>query len=410
MKTLKQMYGNTLIKILPLFLLLAIGACDIQDNEIEPESIFTKIYNNDNFTDAFFPLSITQTADSGYLILAGQEAVDTDFLGIYMIKVDKEGNFVWERSPGEDYANPISGWMVSGNTYQFFCMDKLNLGTYLLEINHVDGSSSEVSYLAALQYPLAAAATTDGFVVQGYNREDQRTVLAKLNNNGTTIWQEEYDTFEDVEEDIVRHLIRTTRPLPFFTGQVGNSYYFNGFYNFSFSMVFVNSSDGAFSGVINGPGVDDAISNAVNTTGSDFAISRYSYLENEILPRATIDVNAIGVTGDLDGYTFDELTQKAVIQIKQVSAAGKSLIIFGTETKGGRILLLAYDRTTEELVGSRYLGFDQPYQMADFTTTRDGGLIVLGSTYVNGRFARVALFKLSENDLETLAGGTNSGS
>ena len=395
---------------LPIMLVVVLGACDIQDNEVEPESVFTKIYNNDNYTDAFTPMSIVQTADSGYLILAAREEIDTDFKGIYMIKVDKAGDFVWERSAGEAYASAASGWMVSGNSYQFFCMDKLNLGTYLLEVNHVDGSTSEVSYLGGLQYPLAGAPISDGYVVQGYNREDEKTVLAKLNSGGTTVWQEEYDTFEDVEEDIVRHMIGTTRPLPFFVGQVGNNYYFNGFYNFSLSMVFVTAGDGSFTGVINGPGVDDAISKARFINGTSFAMARYSYLENQLLPSYNIDVNGIGVTGDLDGFTFDEMTQKAKVQIKTVNAAGKNVIIFATETKRGQVLLLAYDQTTLELVGSRYLGNGQTYQMADFTSTRDGGLAVLASTFVSGRFARVALFKLSKTDLETLAGGLNSGS
>jgi hypothetical protein len=43
--------------------------------------------------------------------------------------------------------------------------------------------------------------------------------------------------------------------------------------------------------------------------------------------------------------------------------------------------------------------------MADFSTTKDGGLIVLGSTFITGRFARLALFKLSKTDLEMLVGG-----
>ena len=80
-------------------------------------------------------------------------------------------------------------------------------------------------------------------------------------------------------------------------------------------------------------------------------------------------------------------------------------MIYGTETKNGQILLLAYDQANETLLGSRYLGFGQPYQMADFSTTKDGGLIVLGSTFITGRFARLALFKLSKTDLEMLVGG-----
>jgi hypothetical protein len=285
-------------------------------------------------------------------------------------------------------------------------MDKLNLGTYLVQIDDVTESFSEIGYLPALQYPLAAAPVNGGgFVVQGYNREDQKTVLTRLNANGVAVWQEEYDTFEDVEEDIVRHLIGTSRPLPFMTGSIGNNFFFNGFYNYSYSMVFVNAADGSQTGVINGPGVDDAISGATQLTGSKFAMARYSFLENKIIPKYNIDVNGIEVTGDLDGLKFDELSQKAKFQIKKVNVAGKSAIIYGTETKSGQILLLAYDQANESLLGSRYLGFGQPYQMADFATTKDGGLIVLASTYVTGRFARLALFKLSKNDLEMLVGG-----
>jgi hypothetical protein len=146
--------------------------------------------------------------------------------------VDSEGEFEWERSPSENYANPLSGLMLSGNSYRFFCMDKLNLGTYLIRIEDVSGGFAEIGYLGALQYPLAASSISGGgYVVQGYNREDQKTVMARLNDNGVAVWQEEYDTFEDVEEDIINHLIRTRRPLPFMTGSVGNSFFFNGFYN-----------------------------------------------------------------------------------------------------------------------------------------------------------------------------------
>ena len=387
-------------------LVLLTVACDIQDNKVEPQDVFTKVYNNDNYSDAFIPISITQTADSGYLILGGKEVTDTQFLSAYLIKVNSEGEFQWERTPSENYTNPLSGLTVSGTNYQFFCMDKLNLGTYLVQVDDVTGSFSEIGYLSALQYPLAAAQVNGGgFVVQGYNREDQKTVLARLNANAVAVWQEEYDTFEDVEEDIVKHLIRTSRPLPFMTGTVGSRFYFNGFYNYSFSMAFVNAADGSLTGVINGPGVEDAISAATQLSGSQLAMARYSFLENKIIPNYQVDVNGIEVTGDLDGFQFDELSQQAKFQIKKVSSAGKSTVIYGTETKNGQILLLAYDQANETLLGSRYLGFGQPYQMADFSTTKDGGLIVLGSTFITGRFARLALFKLSKTDLEMLVGG-----
>ena len=380
-------------------------SCDIQDNTVEPQDVFTRVYNTDNYGDAFYPISVAQTADSGYLILGGREVTDTQFLSAYLIKVDSEGEFEWERTPSENYVNPLKGLMKSGSSYQFFCMDKLNLGTYLVQVDDQGGSFNEVGYLGGLQYPLAASGiSSGGFVVQGYNREDQKTVLARLNQNAVAIWQEEYDTFEDVEENIIKHMIGTSRPLPFMTGTVGNSFFFNGFYNYSFSMGFVNATDGNLTGVINGPGVDDAISGAVQITGNEFAMARYSFLENKIIPSYNVNVNSIAATGDLEGLQFDELTQQANFSIKKVNAGGIATVIFGTETKTGQILLLAYNQTDQSLLGSRYLGFGQPYQMADFATTRDGGLIVLASTHITGRFPRLALFKLSETDLKQLVG------
>jgi hypothetical protein len=252
---LKKLSGTALV----ISMLAFAASCDIQENTVEPEDVFTRVYNTDNYSDAFYPISIAQTADSGYLILGGMEVTDTQFLSAYLIKVDSRGAFEWERMPAENYVNPLSGLTLSGTSYQFFCMDKLNLGTYLVQVEDQGGSFAEVGYLGGLQYPLAAAKiNSGGFVVQGYNREDLKTVLARLNANGVAIWQEEYDTFEDVEENIIRHIIRTSRPLPFMTGSMGNSLFFNGFYNYSFSMGFVNANDGNLTGVINGPGVDDA--------------------------------------------------------------------------------------------------------------------------------------------------------
>ena len=172
-------------------------------------------------------------------------------------------------------------------------------------------------------------------------------------------------------------------------------------------MGFVNATDGSLTGVINGPGVEDAISGATQIAGTQFALARYSYLENQIIPSYNLNVNGIQVTGDLDGLQFDELSQQAKFSIRKVNAAGKSAVVYASETKNGQILLLAYSQTNQELLGSRYLGFGQPYRIADFATTNDGGLMVLASTHVTGRFARLALFKLSKLDLEQLVGGLN---
>ncbi len=54
---------------------------------------------------------------------------------------------------------------------------------------------------------------------------------------------------------------------------------------------------------------------------------------------------------------------------------------------------------TPDGLGSRYLGFSNPYEIAAMTTTSDGGLAVCGITYVAGRFPRICLFKISGAEL-----------
>ena len=138
--------SKIVFRTLPAAAAITTVSCDIQDNTVEPQDVFTRVYNNDNFDDSFVPISIAQTADSGYLVLGGREVTDTQFLVPYLIKVDSKGDFQWEQTPSENYANPLSGLTISGNSYQFFCMDNLNLGTYLIQEEDVSGSFKEVGY------------------------------------------------------------------------------------------------------------------------------------------------------------------------------------------------------------------------------------------------------------------------
>ena len=273
---------------------LLFSACDISDNEIEPDTSFTKVYQNGLSKEAFYPLSITQTADSGFLILAGTDLTTTNFKGTYLLKVDSEGAMAWEQLLEDSYLNPIAGFTLKDGRYQFFCMD-LNLTPQLLAVNHQSGAWEVLNTYPSLEYPLAASPISDGgYLLQSYNREDEQSVLTRINSGNNVVWSEGHDVGTDqgtnVEEDITRHLIGTIPPLPFLTGEVGSSYFFNGFFNYSFSMVFVNAGDGmATNGVINGSGTEDAISAALQLSGSNYAMARYSFTDNQLIPDWTLD-------------------------------------------------------------------------------------------------------------------------
>jgi len=57
--------------------------------------------------------------------------------------------------------------------------------------------------------------------------------------------------------------------------------------------------------------------------------------------------------------------------------------------------LYGYNKTSGEFLGSKYIGFSNPFEIAGMTTTADGGLAVCGTTYVAGAFREFVLFKFS---------------
>ena len=165
------------------------------------------------------------------------------------------------------------------------------------------------------------------------------------------------------------------------------------------SLLFVNAANGTQTGVINGFRDESAISSARYIDGNDFALSRFDHGENFIIPKININTTDVGISSDLAGNEHPEMVPNAFVYSELVDVNGKDVTMFATSTKGGQILLYAYDPIDGKLIGTHHLGRLNPYQTIDFESTTDGGLAILGNTYVNGRFSRIALIKLSEKQL-----------
>ncbi|MEQ8575633.1 MAG: hypothetical protein RIB63_16315, partial [Fulvivirga sp.] len=91
-----------------LLSLLVLAGCDISDNDaVDPSEGFFKIYDNNLFDASFIPIDIKQTTDGGYLILSSKRIETSNFTGVNLIKVDKEGNFIEEQIIDEQYVGPV---------------------------------------------------------------------------------------------------------------------------------------------------------------------------------------------------------------------------------------------------------------------------------------------------------------
>jgi hypothetical protein len=391
---------NKLISfIITITVIWLLFSCSKEEDYI-PEDSFIKIYNDESFNSSYEPMDIVQAGETGYFILSAYDSWST-----YILRIDDEGEFLWDYQLDENYVNPIKGLYYLDSAFYFFCMDDLSLGTYLMKATDQSQSAEVESNLGYIIYPLASSKTDDGYLIESYNRESYSTRLTKLNSDFSEVWHEEYSVEQDVEEFIISHLTRIGNRLPFFTGQAGNKYFLNGYYNYSMSLLFINATDGTQTGVINGFRSESAISSAKYVDGNSFAVSRFDHGENFILPKVDINTTEIGISSDLAGNEHPEMTPDAFVYSEILDVNGRQVIMFATSTKGGQILLYAYDAIEGSLIGTHHLGRINPYSAIDFVNTVDGGLAVLGSSFVNGRFSRITLIKLSDKQLIEFAYG-----
>lgn len=384
-----------------LCVLLSISCADDVDPRLD-EQKFTKIYDNNKFNGSFTPIDIKQTADKGYLIVASRELTDSNFRGIYLLKVDKKGSVEKEVEVDPIYVNPVANLMELQGDFYFFCMEELNLGSQLVKVSS-DLETIEMTAVGGLTYPYAAALDGNSFILSNFNHVDKLSEISLINSSGGILSSKGFSigVGEDIEEPIINHFIKGGTQLPFSAGRVpGGAYYFNGFFNYTFSLVFTDLSQDDPTGVVQGQESKGGFSAITPISGSKFATSRFDFGDNYILPNTTLNTSGISSSVDLGGNTFPELVPNADVRIIRTVINSKNILIYASDTKSRQIGLFFYDEANGEFISSEYLGFSNPFEVASLMQTEDEGLIVCGTTNMAGRFPRITLFKLSKEDLQ----------
>jgi hypothetical protein len=389
-----------------LFLTLIVAGCTLSCSEESNPTFdtdnFTTIFDNNKFDASYFPIDIQQTPDGGYLVLGGRKLEDSNFAGIYLLKADEFGNFEKEIEVDETSVHPIGKLTAYQGKYYFFCMDPL---TQVAQIADVDASLDGLNITTVqggLTYPAAASFDDNNFVLLSYDNGSKESVISLVSISGGVQASKGYSigTGEDLEEPIINHFIRTDRQYPFEVGRVsGSLYFFNGFYNYTFSLVFTNLSSDDPLGVVQGQQDDGGFSAVTTLGGSKFASSRFNFGDNYILPNKDLSTSGNTSSTDLGGYSLPEMVENATVKILRATIDSKNLLIYGTDTKSKQIGLLFYEESSGTFLSSHYLGFSNPFEIANLIQTSDGGLAVCGTTYLAGRFPRICIFKLSKEKL-----------
>ncbi len=373
------------------------------DDEVSLSESFLKIYDDSNFDLSYHPIDVVETID-GFIILSGTELTNSDFQGIQLIKTDEEGNYVGQNST-IDYVAPIGEvYMIDSISY-FFAMNSSTLQAVLVGVNPQLEVTVDVT-IGGIDYPLASALTSSNeLLLLSYDPINLTSEISLIGLDGGFLDGEDYTigAGSDIEAQIIDHYLqRNENPYPFFCGEISpGNYYFNGFYNFSFSMVFTDLS-AAPTGVLQGQSTDAGVRAALPLSGSNFAIAGFQFDENFQLSSTAL--NTTGLASSVDLYPGDMAELKPYTPTKAISYSSGSgeLTVFAAETKGRRIVLHFYDASSGEVAGIRQIGFQNPFTFASIKVGTDNSILVLGTTFVADRFERIALNKISSSEITAL--------
>ncbi|UII19296.1 hypothetical protein [Fulvivirga ligni] len=386
-------------------------SCDIGDNETDPTTSFLKIYDDNTYESSYIPIDIKQTSDGGYLVLSATRKAELEPLtGVRVIKLDANGDFEKQQDL-DGFSHPVGDLMeIDGNFYFIAMTTRAEAARVVIFMIDNTGTLADPITLSSVRnYPFCATKTDDGkILLLSFDNKNLNTVFTESDINGSILKSSKFSlgpNAQDIGEPfrtINESFFRTGKKQPYLIGKMNDqTYYFNGFYNFTLSFIFTNlDGDNSVIGQINGQHRVAGISAALNLDGNNFAISRFNYGDNYLY--ANYDAEPLLATSSVNigGNIFPELVQDATVIIKEVSIGSRDITIFASNTKTGQIILLAFEGKT--LVGTKYLGFGNSYEIANFSTTEDNGLIILGNTYITGRFNRLCTFKLSEEELRDI--------
>lgn len=386
-----------------LFLGLLIGCSD--PNDIEPSVNFLKIYDDTRFNASYIPIDIIQTSDEGFLILSGTRLESSDFIGLYILKVDKDGNFVNHITFPETVVHPVAHWLPLNDTYYFFAMNATNLSVELYGVSNGGNLLDPVS--VNMTYPLHASVDGNDLLLLSYDNNSKSSILSVVSPDGNILNSRGFTIGpgDDIEEPIIDHFTRTGRQYPFQTGRSGDGfYYFNGFYNYTFSLVFTDLNSDDPNGVVQGQREEGGFSALLNLNSNVYSASRFNFGDNYSLPMTTISSTGISSITDLGGNPSLEWVPNANVGIERLTIGNIDVIVYASTTKNSQIMVSIYAANDGTWLGTDYLGYSTPYKMISLTPTLENGLAILGSTAVAGRFERICMFKLSEENLVRIMG------
>lgn len=390
---------------------LLLSSCDNKKNkEVDPEAEFFKIYDNQKYIESYYPLDIKSVSD-GYLILGKRRITTSAYFGCYVMKIDKTGQFISETLVDEQYVNPLPTLCKISGSYYFVCMDNTTLEAKIMQVSGA-GNVTESASVAAIAMPVAVSVDGSNLVLLDYDKDELQMEVSLLNTAGTLSGFEEFNIGFgdlDIEEQVIDHLTGNGQTLPFLVGSLGNgTYFFNGYYRYNFNSVFFsfggsgspqsNSEVGQLQGYRN----ERMVTTCQFLGGTKFAMSWADNGMHKVNTSMSVSYSPASLAGvtTIEGNLLLEFSAIENPVVKKLTLAGKDLLVYGATTKSGEMVLYFYEESSGSFLASQSLGYSHSYSMGSFEVADDGGLVVSGMILLEGRFPRICVFKLSEDQIK----------
>lgn len=370
---------------------------------VEPESGFLIIYDDNNYNAVYKPVGLGQS-DSSLFVLSERNIDVSNFSGINLVKSKLDGSFVSETILDDQYVAPTKGLVKIGANHFFFCMDRNTLRPYLVSISP-DGNLNFTAINLSTSYPLAISKDNQNqLILLSYNQEDRQSAISIVSPSGEIVRQASYSigAGNDVLESIINHFTRENGELPFFCGQAPNNLiYFNGFYNYTLSTVFTDFSDNP-AGVIQGQSTDAAMKYLLPISGNNFAFVAYQFEDHFMSGFTELPSNSISSSVNYFNRKVPEIAYNSSAKIIHYQFNNDDVTIIAAETEGRQVVLYFYDSTNGDLLNSYFIGTLNPFTFSDICIFDDGGIGIVGTTFLADRFERIYLQKISRDQLINL--------
>ena len=162
--------------------------------------IWQKTYGG---SDDDIALAITSTKDGGFIIVGYTESFGNGKSDVYLIKIDENGNKIWQKTYGGNKSEGAfaitktedGGFIVAGET-ESFSVNGWDI--YLIKIDK-DGNKIWQKTYGGKDYEEASAITKTkdgGFIVVGgtnsFGNGEMDVYLIKIDKDGTKVWERAY--------------------------------------------------------------------------------------------------------------------------------------------------------------------------------------------------------------------------